>query len=88
MKIVVDKPTEDRLKELNVTSWPVWQCEPSTFNWHYDDQETCYILEGKVTVKTSNEEVHFGKGDWVVFPKGLSCQWIVHEKVKKHYQFG
>ncbi len=88
MKIEVRKPTKDELEKLGVKTWGIWTCEPKTFDWHYDDQETCLILEGKVTVKAGKEEVNFGKGDLVVFPKGLSCVWTVHETVKKHYRFG
>ena len=88
MKITIEKPIEDKLKQLDVSSWGIWECEPSTFDWHYDDRETCYLLEGKVTVKTNDQEVHLEKGDLGIFPKGLDCVWTVHEKVRKHYQFG
>ncbi len=88
MKVSVEKPTSEQLEKLNVFSWPIWECEPSSFDWHYDEQETCYILEGKVSVETSTEKVTFGKGDLVIFPQGLSCKWTVHEKIRKHYNFG
>lgn len=88
MKVSVEKPTTEELQKLNLFSWPIWECQPSTFDWHYDEQETCYILEGKVTVETDAGSVSFEKGDLVVFPKGLSCKWVVHEKVSKHYKFG
>jgi len=87
-KITVKKPTEKELQELEVKSWGTWTCEKSEFDWTYSDKETCYILEGKVTVKTSDGQTDFSKGDLVIFPKGLSCRWIVHEPVKKHYKFG
>ncbi|MBE9580185.1 MAG: DUF861 domain-containing protein [Proteobacteria bacterium] len=28
-----------------------------------------------------------GKGDLVIFPKGMSCNWKVRGDVRKHYQF-
>ncbi len=87
-KIIVEKPSQEKLDNLNVKSWGIWEKEPSTFPWHYDQKESCYILEGKVKVKTDAEEVEFGKGDFVVFPEGLDCTWNVIEKVKKHYKFG
>ncbi len=87
-RIRVERPDEKRLKELKVTSGPIWTKEPSTFDWHYDEQETCYFLEGEATVKTDEGEVSIGKGDWVTFPKGLSCTWIVKKAVRKHYHFG
>lgn len=88
LKIVIEKPTETKLKELNVFSWPIWTKETSTFDWHYDQQERCYFLEGEVTVKTPYETVFLGKGDFVTFPQGLSCTWQITEDVRKHYQFG
>jgi len=88
MKIIVRKPTPAELEELGVSSWPVWSCQPSEFDWSYDDKETCFILEGRVRVSTPDGEVEFGAGDFVVFPRGLSCTWSVLEKVRKHYRFG
>ena len=86
--ITVRKPTEQELESMGVRSWPIWQCEPSSFSWHYDERETCYILQGKVTVTTDNQTVSFGAGDLVVFPAGLDCVWHVEEPVRKHYRLG
>lgn len=87
-EVEVRKPTTEELETMKVKEWPIWQCEPSTFPYEYDDKETCYILEGDVTVTTPTGEVHFQKGDLVVFPKGLKCEWNVAEHVRKHYRFG
>ena len=86
MKIIVRKPTEAERK--TASAWPIWTKEASSFPWHYDDQETCHILEGQVTVKAGAEEVSFGPGDWVVFPQGLDCTWDIKQAVRKHYRFG
>jgi len=88
LKVLVEKPTEAKLKELNVFSWGIWTKEPSIFDWHYDEKEVCFFLEGEVTVKTPYETVSFGKGDLVIFPQGLSCTWQVKKNVRKHYKFG
>jgi len=88
LKITVEKPEEQKLKELGVRSWPIWTKEASTFDWQYDEKEVCYFLEGDVTVKTPFEFVSFGKGDLVTFPQGLSCTWHVKKPVRKHYKFG
>ena len=45
-KILIEKPDEQKLEELGVGSWPIWEKEVSRFDWYYDDKETCYILEG------------------------------------------
>ncbi len=90
MDITVDHaPTPQQLEELGVRQWPVWTKEVSTFDWTYDEAETCYFLAGDVVVRTPDgREVRIGAGDLVTFPKGLSCQWQVRSPVRKHYRFG
>ena len=88
MQITVKKLTKEELEKKDVFSWPVWRKEVSNFDWHYDSVEECYLLEGSVVIETENKEkVEFGKGDFVVFPKGLSCKWNIKAAVKKHYKF-
>jgi len=85
MKITVKKPTEAERTEMSKN--PVWGCEVSEFDWHYDSEETCLLTEGEVTVTYEGGSVSFGAGDYVIFPKGLSCVWKVSKPVKKHYIF-
>jgi uncharacterized cupin superfamily protein len=87
-KIVITKPSEHALDELGVKTWDVWACDVSTFGWHFDQRETCYILEGSVTVTSGDEKVTIGSGDLVVFPEGMDCTWAVSSPVKKRYKFG
>lgn len=88
MKIeVISNPEQSKLDSLGVSGWPIWEKEASQFPWSYDSREICYILEGKVTVKTEWETVEIGAGDLVTFPSGLDCEWIIHEDIKKHYSF-
>ncbi|OGH56733.1 MAG: cupin [Candidatus Lindowbacteria bacterium RIFCSPLOWO2_12_FULL_62_27] len=86
-EVEIRKLSEEERKKLGVEAWPIWTCDPSTFDWHYDDDEDCCILEGQVTVRTPAGEVSFGPGDYVSFPKGLSCTWVVSKAVRKHYRF-
>ena len=82
-------PEETQLDRLGVKDWPIWEKEVSEFPWHYDEKETCYLLEGDVTVTAEGgEPVRFGKGDLVTFPAGMSCTWKVNQPVRKHYKFG
>ncbi|MHC4981623.1 MAG: cupin domain-containing protein [Planctomycetota bacterium] len=86
MAIELRKPTPDEENEMK--SCPIWEQEASKFPWHYDEQETCLILEGRVEVTTDDgQKVSFGPGDYVVFPKGLDCTWDVKKAVRKHYKF-
>jgi uncharacterized cupin superfamily protein len=86
MSIIVRKPTEE--ENTNMRKQPTWGCDVSVFDWHYDDRERCILLEGEVTVDYDGGSVSFGAGDFVEFPKGLSCVWKVTKPVKKHYIFG
>jgi uncharacterized cupin superfamily protein len=85
MNITVRKPTE--AEKADMKTKPIWTCEVSEFDYHYDSEETCLILEGEVTVKHDGGSASFGPGDYVVFPKGLDCVWNVSKPVKKHYVF-
>lgn len=85
MEIIVKKPTNAEKSAMELQ--PVWECGVSEFDWHYDSSETCLIIEGEVIVKHEGGSVSFGPGDYVVFPKGLSCVWKVTKPVKKHYIF-
>ena len=88
MKIEIKKPKMEDMEKEGVLSWPTWEKEVSRFDWHYDNTEECYLLEGKVVVETEDSKrVEFGKGDFVTFPEGLSCIWDIKEPVKKHYNF-
>jgi len=89
-KITVEHaPSEARLKELGVNSWPTWSKEISKFPWSYSEQEVAYVLEGEVVVTPNGgEPVSFGAGDLVTFPSGMSCTWEVKKPLRKHYRFG
>lgn len=89
-KITVEyNPSQERLSQLGVSSWPTWSKEVSTFPWTYSEQEVAYVLEGEVTVTPKGgEPVTFGKGDLVMFPSGMACTWEVKKPLRKHYRFG
>jgi uncharacterized protein len=88
MKIEIKKPLDKDLETQGVLSWPIWEKEISRFDWHYGSTEECYLLEGRVIVETEDgNKVEFGKGDFVTFPKGLSCIWDIKVPVRKHYNF-
>ncbi len=88
MQITVEKnPTLTRLDTLNVTKWPTWQKEISTFPWTFHEQEIAYILEGDcIITPTDGAPVSFGKGDLVTFPAGMQVNWQVIKPLHKHYQ--
>jgi len=88
-KIAVKYLSEKEILEKEVRSWPTWSCEVSEFPWEYIEQESCYILEGQIDITTEDGEVvSIGPGDFVIFPRGLKCEWKVRQSVLKHFSFG
>lgn len=90
MKIEIEKKrSRVLLDKLGVYDWPVWQKEVSEFDWFYADRETCYVLEGRVTVTPEGgNSIEIEEGDLVTFPKGMACVWKISRPIKKHYTFG
>jgi len=88
MDIKIKRLTEEEKKKAGIEKWPVWEKEESEFNWHYDENEDCFIIEGEVEVETKiGKTVKFGAGDFVSFPKGMNCRWKIKKAVRKHYNF-
>lgn len=84
--VIIKKPSQKEIDGLKTE--PVWEHEAAQFPWSYSEKELCLLLEGDVTVKCADGEYRFGAGDMVEFAEGLSCEWIIHKKVRKHYRFG
>ena len=80
MKILVTSHCpESTVEELGIKNWPIWTCDVSSFDWAYEDKETCLLLEGEVTVTPQEgEAVNISIGDLVTFPAGMNCRWEVH----------
>lgn len=89
MKITIEKnPDPTKLDEMNVTTWSIWEETVSEFPWEYSEDETCYILEGRVEVTPEGgQPVIIEKGDLVRFPAGMSCTWKILQDIRKHYRF-
>jgi len=83
--MIVREPTDEEITCFG--TYPIWECGVSTFDWHYDREEECLVISGEVIVKHNNGQSHIKSGDFVVFPKGMSCVWEVKSPVKKHYKF-
>lgn len=87
-KIIVEHhPSEDQLSTLDVSKWPTWSKEVSTFPWVFHEQEIAYILEGEcVITPVGGSPVSFSKGDLVTFPGGMKATWEVKKPLHKHYK--
>jgi len=87
MMILQQQLTDNQIEELGVRQWPIWEKEISRFSYVYEEEELCYFLEGIVVVETEQGAITIRKGDYITFPKGLSCVWDIKEPVRKHYLF-
>ena len=87
MDVLLEKPTEQLLAELDCARWPLWNCGVSRFPWHYDEEETCHFLAGRVKVHAKSGSYELTPGVLVTFAKGLDCEWEVLAPVRKHYTF-
>ncbi|MFA5983782.1 MAG: cupin domain-containing protein [Methylococcaceae bacterium] len=88
-KITIEhNPGEQRLKELDVSNWPIWEKEVSKFTIDFDETETAYILEGEILVTPEGgEPVRIVPGDLVMFHEGLNSEWEVVKPLRKHYYY-
>lgn len=87
--LVEHNPSPMKLDVIGVYDWPIWNKEPSTFPWTYDQKETCYLLEGEAVVTPDGgTPVTIVESDLVTFPAGMSCTWEIRQAVSKHYRFG
>ncbi len=85
--IKVVKMTEEEAERRGIGGWGIWEKEPSEFEWAYTDEEHCYIVEGGAEIRTEDGTLEIGKGDYVVFPRGLKCTWVVKNGLVKRYRF-
>ena len=85
LEVEVRAPTPE--ESVTAAKWPIWTKEESERDWSYSQNEQNLILEGEVDIEKKKKKWSFKAGDYVVFPKGLKCKWIVKKAVKKHYNF-
>lgn len=62
----------------------VWNCSPGRFTWHYDKDETMFVLEGHAVLQQGEpDERTVGPGEVVIFPAGAVVAWEVLEDFRK-----
>ena len=86
-EIIIEHLREVEIDKRSIRNWPVWEKEISRFDWTYEGDEECLILEGEVIVETDKGNFLIKKGDFVTFKKGLECIWDIKKPVKKYYNF-
>ncbi|MCD4729391.1 MAG: cupin domain-containing protein [Bacteroidales bacterium] len=86
-KVIIEQLGETEINQRGIRNWPVWEKEVSRFDWSYNSDEECLILEGEVIVKTGEVVFTIKKGDFVTFKSGLECTWDIKKPIKKYYNF-
>tara|TARA_Y100000813_G_C23977131_1_gene264668 strand:- start:212 stop:487 length:276 start_codon:yes stop_codon:yes gene_type:complete len=90
VKVLITSPcSASVIIQYGIKSWPIWECKPKKFQWHYDERELCLVIKGQATIRTKEDDIYFIKaGDLVEFPGGFDCEWEVTKSIKKHYRLG
>jgi uncharacterized protein len=71
-------------RDTTTTSW-VWDCTAGRFNWYFEADETMYVIEGEVIIKTEGQEPRsLRAGHAALFYAGTRAEWYVPEYVRKH----
>jgi uncharacterized cupin superfamily protein len=87
MDIVVRKLSDEEKETLGIYDWPIWRKGVASFEWTYNNEEECYIIEGEAEVETPDGKKYtIGADDFVSFPKGLCCTWHIKKSIRKHYR--
>lgn len=87
MKVIITSLSDETITNRGIRDWPVWEKEISRFDWQYEEDEECLILDGEVNVETDGGTFKIKQGDFVTFKKGLSCIWDIKKPIRKHYHF-
>ena len=65
------------------TSSGIFECDASTFEWHYQLDEAVYILEGSVDLDYQGKQFTLNAGDTALFRAGTSAVWHAPNYLKK-----
>jgi uncharacterized protein len=66
------------------SSW-VWDCTAGKFNWYFRTDETIYVIDGEVIVRTEGQAPRtLRAGHVALFYAGTWAEWTVPVYVRKH----
>jgi hypothetical protein len=85
---IIKNPSPEKLKEMGVEKWAIWEKEVSKFPIDFQSTECAYVLDGEIRVTPKGgEAVTIVAGDLVSFHAGLDSQWEVVKPLRKHYSY-
>ncbi|MFZ6721022.1 cupin domain-containing protein [Undibacterium sp. Ji49W] len=66
------------------TSSGIFECDgPSTFEWHYQLDETIYVLDGGVDIEYQGKRFSLKPGETAFFRAGTTALWHVPKGIRK-----
>ncbi|NVO09285.1 MAG: cupin domain-containing protein [Bacteroidales bacterium] len=86
-KVIIDKLSKEEIVKRGISKWPIWTKEISKFDWYYESEEECQIIEGEAEIETQEGKYTIKAGDFVTFKVGLECVWNIKKPIKKYYNF-
>ncbi len=90
----LEEATGPAMKTSGQTLWEsgdgaesgVWECTPGPSRWTLDTNEFVHILSGRMTVTADGDTpVEVEPGATVLFPRGWTGTWDIHETIRKLY---
>lgn len=89
----LEEATDGEMLTSGVTLWEkdgaetgIWESTAGPSRWHLDTNEFVHVLAGKMTVaEDGGLPIEVGPGDTLLFPKGWSGTWDIHETIRKLY---
>ncbi|MFZ6656200.1 cupin domain-containing protein [Undibacterium sp. TJN19] len=68
------------------TSSGIFECDgPSTFEWHYQLDETIYVLDGGVDIDYQGKHFSLKAGETAFFRAGTKALWHVPKGIRKSW---
>jgi uncharacterized protein len=90
----LEEATGPEMRTSGITLWKddsgaesgIWECTPGPSRWELETNELVHVLSGSMTVTADRAEpIEVGAGDVVMFPRGWSGTWEIHETLRKVY---
>jgi uncharacterized cupin superfamily protein len=83
------KPSDKRLNELEVMSWPVWASDAGEMQKEYEMPETCYFFSGEAEMRPEDGETIVIQADTLVsIPAHMRIHWRFIKETKMRYLLG
>lgn len=90
----LEEATGPEMRTSGLTLWTdekgadtgIWECTPGPSRWSLETNELVHVVSGSMTVTPDGgEPLEVRSGDVVLFPRGWSGTWDIHETLRKVY---